>query len=51
MLLIDVNALIHHALQALQDCLPNDANLTVANTEIALVGVDTPLTLFNEDQV
>jgi 20S proteasome alpha/beta subunit len=47
----DLDALIHHALQALQDCLPNDSELSLANTEIAIVGPDTKFSTVSDQEV
>eukprot|EP00042_Codosiga_hollandica_P002812 m.12456 g.12456 ORF g.12456 m.12456 type:complete len:275 (-) comp17458_c0_seq2:106-930(-) len=47
----DLDTLIHHALQALQDCLPNDVNLTVANCEVAVVGVEQSFSLLEDEAV
>lgn len=47
----DLDALIHHALQALQDCLPNDTELSLANTEIAIVGPDTKFSTVSDQEV
>ena len=47
----DTDTLIHHALQALQDCLPNDTELSLANTEISVVGAGTPFALLSDEEV
>ena len=47
----DLNALIHHALQAVQDCLPNNSELTVHNVEMAVVGPNHPFTVLSDQEV
>ncbi|KAJ9067866.1 Proteasome subunit alpha type-6 [Entomophthora muscae] len=43
--------LIHHALQALHDTLPKEANLTAQNVSIAVIGPDSPLELIEDEAV
>jgi len=47
----DLDALVHHALQALQDCLPNDTELSVQNTEIAVVGLDRKFSSLSDEEI
>ncbi len=47
----DLDTLIGHALRALQDCLPNDVELNLQNTDIAVVGAGQSFTLLPEEAV
>jgi hypothetical protein len=47
----DIDTLIGHALRALQDCLPNDVELNIQNTDIAVVGNDQAFTILPEGAV
>ncbi len=44
----DLGDLVHHALQALQDCLPNDIELSLNNTEISIVGAGQSFTVLDD---
>jgi len=47
---LSLDELIKVSLEALKACAP-DGELTVQNTSIAVVGPDTPVTLYNDDKV
>jgi len=43
--------LIHHGLQALNDTLPNDVELTSKNCSLAIACADMPFTMYEDDEV
>lgn len=43
------DGLIRHALRALRECLPTDAELTARNTTVSIVGEGEPLVIFDDD--
>lgn len=47
----DKDALIKHALRALQDCLPSEVELTQKNTCVSVVGKDSDFTTYEDDSV
>ena len=47
----DVEGLIVHGLNALRDTLAQDVELTDKNTSVAIVGKDTPFTIYDEEEV
>jgi len=47
----DLADLIRHALLALRDTLPNEISLSTKNTTVAVVGKDTPFTIFEDADV
>lgn len=46
-----LDELIHHALLALRECLPSDAELTAKNVSIAMVGEGQDLEVWDDDRV
>eukprot|EP00729_Bicosta_minor_P010195 gene10195-25214_t len=47
----DVDALVRHALRALRDCLPGEAELSQKNVCLSIVGGDRKFTTYEEDAV
>lgn len=45
----DLDQLVHHALLALRECLPNDTSLTKENVSIGIVGKDCPFKIYEDD--
>jgi len=43
--------LIAHGLRALRECLPNEQELNIKNCTIAVIGKESPLELFDNDEV
>jgi 20S proteasome subunit alpha 6 len=46
-----VEELVLHGLRALRDTLPNEVSLTTKNCSIGIVGLNTPFTVSDDDQV
>jgi len=47
----DLEELVKHGLRALRDTLPNEVDLTNKNVSIAVVGKDTPFTIYDDASV
>jgi len=46
-----VDELVLHGLRALRDTLPNEIELTTKNCSVGIVGLDTPFTIYDDNQV
>jgi len=47
----ELDELVKHGLRALRDTLPNEVDLTNKNVSVAIVGKDTPFTIYDDELV